>query len=97
MSKATQKYMIITWWLDGHGDYTPTLETSVEFVSEKDLDDIKGLMKQHDVKRWIKDPETVSPRTFVEGDACLIEYRNVVVKPIKIVEAWGYSREKINE
>lgn len=90
------KYILITWYMDDLGDYSPIFETSFTYVSEGELGDIKALMREHRVERWVKDPEKVTEKNWKKGDGSIIEYRNIEIKPIKIVEAWSYSREKIN-
>lgn len=88
--------MVISWGIDS-GDNWRDFVTHYEFVSDKDLDDIGKLMREHGVKRWVSNPESVTEKTWKEGDGSLIEYRNLTVRPIKVVESWGYSRDTIND
>ena len=92
-----ENYLLVYWWIDNAGDYKPTFETDFEFIKSKELDDIRGLMKKHGVKRWVQDPHSVTIETWKNGDASLVEYRNVSVRPIKVVESWAYSSERVNE
>lgn len=95
--KKTDNYILVTWWWDDMGDHKPTFETSFRFVTDKELGDIKGLMKAEGIKQWIKNPETVTSKTYKQGTGSLIEFRNVEVVPMKIVESWSYKPEIVNE
>jgi hypothetical protein len=98
MSKPDENYMIITWTVDDGGDYgKPTLETWIEYVTDKELDDLASLMKIHGVKHWVDNPKDMTLEKFKYGDGALIEYRNLQVKPIKVVKSWGVFRDRVNE
>lgn len=92
MSKHN-KYILIRWfWADG-GDHADYFDVEFEFVTNKQLENITQLMKDYGIKRWIKDPETINDSNFKDGDGSLVEFRNLTVKPIKIVESWSYTSE----
>lgn len=95
---ASDKYMLITWYHDTSSDYEKHwhFETQIDFVTSKQLDDIAQLMKDNFITQWVKDPETVTLDTWKQGDGALVEFRNVTVKPVKIVETWSYKSEVVN-
>lgn len=92
MSKH-DKYILIHWYMADGGDHADYFEMDMDFVTGAQLNDITKLMKDYGIKQWVKDPETVTEKTFKTGDGSLIEYRNLTVKPIKIVESWSYTSE----
>lgn len=93
MSKP-EHYLLVTWYVES-GDNYRNFEPEYTFVTEKKLDDINSLMREHRIKRWVKNPESVTEKTWEYGDASLIQYRNIEVVPIKVVESWGFSRERV--
>ena len=92
MSKH-DKYMIVGWYWASAGDSPDYFETEYDFVTGKQLEDITKLMKRHNIKRWVKNPETVTSDNFKVGDASLIEFRNVTIEPVKIVDSWSMTSE----
>lgn len=94
MSKSNNKYILVTWSIDEEYD---EFNPSFGFVTSQQLDDINQLMREHRIKKWVSDPESITRETYRRGYGSLVEYRNVTVKPIKIVESWGYSREAVNK
>ena len=89
------KYMLVTWYKDESSDYQAhwSFETEIIFVSDKDLEDISKLMKDNSITQWVKDPETITEKTWHYGDGSLVEYRNLIIKPVKIVESWKFTSE----
>lgn len=98
MSKDSNKYMLITWYHDESSDYQSqwSFESQIDFVTSEQLDDIAQLMKDNFITQWIKDPETITKETYKYGDGAIVEFRNVTVKPVKIVESWSYKPEVVN-
>lgn len=92
MSKHN-KYMLVYWYWDGSSDHPASFDTAFEYVTDKQLDDITQLMKDYGIKQWVKDPETINSSTYTDGDGSLVEFRNLIVKPMKIVESWSYTSE----
>ena len=89
------KYIIVTWYNDESSDYPSqwSFETLHEFVTDSQLNDITKLMKQFGIRQWVNDPETITEANWRQGDGSLIEFRNVLIKPIKVVEEWSYASE----
>lgn len=92
MSKHN-KYILVRWYMADGGDHADYFEEELNFVTSKQLDDITQLMKDFDIKQWVKDPETITEKNFKYGDGSLVEYRNLTIKPVKIVESWSYTSE----
>lgn len=89
--------MLITWYKDDGGDYgRPSLVMETEFITDKQLDDIKKLMKDFGIKRWVKEPQLVTLETYKDGDACLTQFRELEVRPIKVVESWSVFHDRTN-
>lgn len=86
MSKHN-KYILVYWYWDGSGDHAAT------FVTDTQLDNITQLMKKYGITQWVKDPEKIDKSNFTAGDGALVEFRNLTVKPVKIVESWSYTSE----
>jgi hypothetical protein len=92
------KYLLITWYEEDGGDYgKPSLVMDADFIKDKQLDDIKGLMKEYGIKRWVDDPELMTLEKYKRGDATLVQYRGVNVVPMRVVQSWGIVRERVNE
>lgn len=89
------KYILIHWYWDTSSDYESnhSFETEFNFVTDKQLSDITNLMKDYGIKNWVKDPEIITAHNYKDGDGSLVEFRNLTVKPIKIVESWSYTSE----
>jgi hypothetical protein len=98
MARSANKYILLTWYWDTSSDYERhhSFETEFEFVTGEQLDDIKQLMTDHRIKQWVTDPETITAKNWKEGDGAIIEFRNVTIKPVKIVETWSYQPETTN-
>lgn len=93
----TNNYILVTWYWDTSSDYerNHSFETEFEFVTDAQLKDISALMKDYNIKQWVKDPHTITAKNYQDGDGSLVEYRNIDIKPVKIVEAWSYKPEAI--
>lgn len=92
------KYMLVTWYWDTMSDYERhhSFETEIRFITSEELDNISKVMKDNFVKQWVTNPETVTEETYKDGDGAIIEFRNVTIKPVKVVESWSYQSEVIN-
>lgn len=75
-------------------DYGPDIPAyNCEFPTEKELNDIGVMMKLLAIKEWTKLPLD-KWNEWPDGSARLFEMRGISVRPVRIVEEWGYFKEK---
>ncbi len=86
-------YLLFTVYMSDGGDHKDYKSLDTNFLNAEDLDDLKKVQQDHDIKQWTyEDPATWE--SWPPGTAAIVQYRGIHIKPIKIIEQWGYTHDK---
>ena len=93
MTSKKPTYLLFTVFVQDNGDHPDSKYYDTDFLTDKDLEDLKRVQTVNGVKQWT-DQDPATWESWTPGTGAIVQYRGVHIKPIRIVEQWGYTHDK---